>query len=559
MTARHGDGISIVAKQSLRSRADLKQAIDVDFEIFDDTGQIGSNLNQSLDGTFKLSDKSLLAFGQPNQSANTRFKSYERLTTKAEESDLQDQAVLAALGIAMSHDEGSRPERLSGIPAGYTYIGQFIAHDISRFFQPVLGTLQNNRSAALDLDSVFGKADTTAKSVATHTIGGLSLGHTNSPYATGRVPDDIPRSRKGEPVLPDSRNDAHLALSQTHVAVIKFHHAVCKKYPRLSPEKQRAVTTQHFQYAVLHDYLPRLIQKEIYSDVMRNGRAVFEAGRRIDPNKFQIPIEFAAAAFRFGHSLVRGDYTPWNECRPKLPTSVGDFWSNSYLGGGEREGDNNLDGGKLRNTWVSDWQILIDFSGTPLAKFQTRAPLIASAIDTAIALPLAAIPKVQFPTTGLKGPWTVANLASRTLVRGRSLGIADAFTVHREINDMLVTAGRTPLAVLSADQLINGENEFVQHSFQQNVGELMKKPPLWYYVLKEASHNARSFGAGRRVGPLASLIVMETIHAAIDADKNSWLHRPDIMNNHPMAGECFRGFADFLCVGLENKFPDNVC
>jgi hypothetical protein len=42
---------------------------------------------------------------------------------------------------------------------------------------------------------------------------------------------------------------------------------------------------------------------------------------------------------------------------------------------------------------------------------------------------------------------------------------------------------------------------------------LVQKAPLWFYTLREAEH----FHGGRRLGPLASRIVMETLHAAIQA------------------------------------------
>src|SRR6476646_7710200 len=81
--------------------------------------------------------------------------------------DLESLANLAALGDAMSADfdkpfDGKDPEE-SGIPALYTYLGQFIDHDIT--FDPASSLQKQNdpealvdfRTPRLDLDCVYGR------------------------------------------------------------------------------------------------------------------------------------------------------------------------------------------------------------------------------------------------------------------------------------------------------------------------------------------------------------------------------------------------------------------
>ncbi|GAA2990796.1 hypothetical protein Sfulv_00690 [Streptomyces fulvorobeus] len=66
----------------------------------------------------------------------------------------------------------------------------------------------------------------------------------------------------------------------------------------------RAEVTKNYQWLVRHDFLPRIIDENIlkaqYSDA---------AGTSAQP--FLMPLEFSAAAYRFGHAMVRRTYG-WN-------------------------------------------------------------------------------------------------------------------------------------------------------------------------------------------------------------------------------------------------------
>ena len=53
-----------------------------------------------------------------------------------------------------------------------------------------------------------------------------------------------------------------------------------------------------------------------------------------------------------------------------------------------------------------------------------------------------------------------------------------------------------------------------RHLCDDDQVELRKRTPLWYYILREATFRG-AFGS--HLGPMCSRIVMETIHAAIEA------------------------------------------
>ena len=67
-------------------------------------------------------------------------------------------------------DKGLAQLDNEGVPAGFTYLGQFIDHDLTRNLDPLPTssvdptTLKNFRTAAFDLDSVYGQGPTDASS-----------------------------------------------------------------------------------------------------------------------------------------------------------------------------------------------------------------------------------------------------------------------------------------------------------------------------------------------------------------------------------------------------------
>jgi hypothetical protein len=73
--------------------------------------------------------------------------------------------------------------------------------------------------------------------------------------------------------------------------------------------------TWHYQWIILHEFLPKTIGPTLLAKILRDGPQFY---RPQDPvNRFQatngqsmprIPIEFSAAAYRFGHSQIRPSY-----------------------------------------------------------------------------------------------------------------------------------------------------------------------------------------------------------------------------------------------------------
>src|SRR5215211_4480310 len=212
-----------------------------------------------------------------------------------------------------------------GIPAGFTYLGQFIDHDLTFDKSSLMegvdispATLLQARSPSLDLDSLYGNGPGDPGSVQFYEADGV---HLKVGAAAGGPPgSDLPRQPGGADgglaIIPDERNDENLAVAQAHAALIRFHNRVVDTLPA-SPDrlkKARRLVTKHYQWMIRTDYLKRICAPAVVNDVFQNGRKAFEVNAQ--PTSMPtMPIEFSVAAFRLGHSMIRATYS-WNQVFP---------------------------------------------------------------------------------------------------------------------------------------------------------------------------------------------------------------------------------------------------
>lgn len=214
----------------------------------------------------------------------------------------------------------------SKVPAGYTYFGQFIAHDMS-FDPTTIGErttdpefLWNFRTPALDLDSVYGGGpaltpylyDDDWKFIVSYN------GSINSVQNLSLF--DFQRNSNGTAIIVDPRNDENMILSRIHLIFQLLHNHFMNQNESSIPnkkqrfEKAKKETIWHYQWIILYDYLPRIIGPDFLNDLLNLGMS-YEKGRKYYDwrNEPFLPIEFAAAAFRFGHTQIRDKYRIGNE------------------------------------------------------------------------------------------------------------------------------------------------------------------------------------------------------------------------------------------------------
>src|SRR6516162_11082840 len=212
------------------------------------------------------------------------------------------------------------------IPAGWPLFGQFVAHDITHDRSPLqetedVSTLQNYRKPRLDLECVYG------------------TGPVGQPYLYDvRDPDkflinsgdtstgDLPRNHQGLALVGDARDDTRLFISQLHLAFLHFHNRVVDRIREAGArpdevfDRAARMVRWHYQWIVLHEFLPLSVGDELVSELLGSGPKVC----RFEGRPF-IPVEFSDGAYRFGHAQIRATYDVNSSLRgvPIFPALVG--------------------------------------------------------------------------------------------------------------------------------------------------------------------------------------------------------------------------------------------
>jgi len=436
----------------------------------------------------------------------------------------------------------------SSIPAGFTYLGQFIDHDLT--FDRTKVTLEENvtpaqlvqaRSPSLDLDSLYGAGPTEPGSAKFYEADGIHL-KTGRTAAIDGIPAkdgfDLPRgagntaAKRRRAIIPDPRNDENLAVAQTHCALIPFHNRVVDTLPASVPPskrfaKARELVTKHYQWMIRTDYLPRICAEGVVNDVFKNKRKAFEVGR--PPTSVPtMPIEFSVAAFRLGHSMIREAYA-WNKIFDGGSGTLDLLFTFSATSG-------NLGGGKrLPSNWIADFRRLYQFAEAhkpnlvvPASKFNR-----ARRIDTTLVNPLSRLP--GFPANE-------ANLALRNLARANMVSLATGQQMARFLKNKKVR-----LTKLTGKQIRNGrKGAELDGLTQAQRTAVVRDTPLWFYVLREAEFN------GGRMKGVGARIVAETFHRAMQGSRFSIVRDKDWRPTLGPNNKTFR-MVDLLLFAFEGK------
>ncbi len=425
----------------------------------------------------------------------------------------------------------------------------------------VVAGLHNGRHPALNLDSLYGSgpqldgrpaaAPTRSEAAYVPFSAKLALGRVGADPVPGfeLVPPvadlqrDLPRlaaadledpdadaDKVGSPRIPDGRNDENLVVAQLHVAMIRFHNAVVDWVRRVEPwvavdeqalfDRAQELVRHHYQWLVLHDYLRTLLKPGVLDTVLVEHALLYRPARRIS-----MPLEFAAGAFRFGHSMVRGGYdfnVNFGRENPRRPAdqpvgrsafaSLEELFQFTHGGGGTAFG-----GGQIPSNWPIDWQRFVD-KGDPDQRRRAHRidPFLAKGLQSMVNNK----PDPDFDPVEPQVPPEVAqgvakllqHLARRNLRRGYWIALPTGEAVAREL-------GITPL---TREQLV-GDDAGLAAAF--DALEAAAGPgctPLWYYVLREAEVQ----GNGAFLGEVGSRILAETFVYLLREDEGSFLRVP---------------------------------
>jgi hypothetical protein len=382
--------------------------------------------------------------------------------------------------VQTQRDKGLTQLDNAGVPAGFTYLGQFIDHDLTRNLDPLPTaqldptTLKNFRTAAFDLDSVYGKGRTDPSSKHLYNADGTFKVQEEN---TNGVPD-LARNADGGAILVEPRNDENLIIAQIHLAVQKFHNRLIEE--GASFNDARRLTQWHYQWVVVNDYLPHVVGQDrvdmFLGKKVTNG--FYQPG---NPDAPMTPTEFSTAVFRYGHSQVRDSYEV-NDLSEDAPIKVFDLTGAPDLRGGQH----------LTEDTHIDWIEFFEIDGAPEFEGNLSRKLDTKISESLFNLPLGA---PALPSNGTN------ILAQLTLVRSSRYDIPSGQDIARQMG----------IPVLANNKL--GLSQTAYPSFN---GEA----PLWFYMLAESELKEN----GVRLGDVGGRIIAEVFLDQLGVDPASYLN-----------------------------------
>ena len=455
---------------------------------------------------------------------------------------LGDLTTLAEASIETTHvsppDGSDLSDEMANIPSGYTYVGQFLDHDITLDPRPndlltavAPSALLNHRTPQLDLDSVYGEGPTGSpqlyESDGVHLrLGAPLTGATHDPAAHDLLRDPA----NGKALIGDPRNDENKIVASFHSIVTRFHNTIADELHATHPKwdaatllvEARDQTSWHYQWAVLTDFLPKIAGQATVDKVVRRDDGQWKTSLAFyNACNGSMPVEFSGATYRFGHSMVRDDYQ-LNDAVTELPVFSLSMDARANLGGFQ----------PTPSDFGVDWGYFFDLGGTQ--------PQHAYRLDASLIPALRLLPGQAAGTAS-----TI--LATRNLLRGQQLGLPSGQDVARAM-------GVKPLA---DDKILIGQALGPGMDTTTSITALSPafagKAPLWTYILAEAANETFKVRDGKivgtrspdsRLGPVGGRIVAETIVGLLEADPSSVLHHPEF--TPMMRGDGGFAFSDLV-------------
>jgi hypothetical protein len=311
--------------------------------------------------------------------------------------------------------------------------------------------------------------------------------------------------------LGDPRNDESVIIAGLHCAHILFYNRLLdelgehdlRHFPAARHADRRnryvrfliarEVTLWHYQWLLVNEHLPQIAGQAVVNEVLRRGNRLYKppAGDGF------MPIEFAGAAYRFGHSMVRPSY------RANFTSATGDSPSPTanpffalvfdpnepdFSGPVSHDRADLLGGYPARRRYIG-WQTFFDLGDGQVKNNKKIDTTISSVLFT---LPLPAIaPHTQTTPTVLP---------QRNLLRQLTWGLPSGQALAR--------AMRVPgLGASDLPDIASVHRPFATRT------------PLWYYILAEA----KIFAGGLHLGPVGARIVTETLLGLLRADPTSYV------------------------------------
>ena len=445
------------------------------------------------------------------------------------------------------HDGVDGEENLY-VPAGYTYLGQFVDHDLTFDTTSSLKPLSedplqpdpsNLRSPRFDLDCVYGAGPSDQP----YMYDGAKLLYGKTLDGGGK--DDLMRigpAGKERAVIGDKRNDENSIVCQIQLAFIKFHNRVVDRLlaTQFSGdlfERARSEVRWTYQKILLEDYLRRIISAVTYDFFDQQWRGQGEAAYQLYKPALRgnVPLEFSGAAYRFGHSMIRQGY--------RLNTQTG---KDIFKPNDANQDDSLIGFGPLASSHViDDWRrFFADNSLPPGARplenvdppgFQPTDVRLqwAYKIDPTMSNPLANLPAPIASSKDLPAAFQgeLPSLSRFNLFRANKFGIQSGQAFAAALKEPALDPKYLCVRVRNA----NGS-----FGYQAIDACFARDTPLWFYILAEAQVSVMDMwmaegrrdlvdedflsgqGAVAQLGPVGGRILLETFYGLMDADPESF-------------------------------------
>jgi hypothetical protein len=433
------------------------------------------------------------------------------------------------------------------IPSGYTYLLQFIAHDLVHSAMPLSitgepGRLTNARHAPLVLDNLYGHgpigsphlyaldAPTDDRRTKLRlgrmrwksANGDASRANIKCPFrdvARTHVEDltGIDRGKGGraaltEALLADPRNDDHAIIAQLTALFALLHNALVDLARRGEPVSHAndRFGAAYKRFLCARDALTTIYHHIIRDDVMRrvlhpkiHAAYAGDNPRFIDQppaGDWQIPLEFSHGAFRFGHAMVRPEYVINDQSRHDLNNTL------------EKSSANDPVNMPLDDTWMVQWSRFFPINGSEPNFSRRIGPYLSDALgNDQIFYAFDATERVgllyrDLLGAALAGMWSVDALIAE-IARHRP----DLVALSQLLSDRAYRIGALR-EWLSSVSTYGG----LRH---EDIETISNDPPLPFFILFEAMQQPGA--EGLHLGPLGSIITAEVIFSALDGARAS--------------------------------------
>ena len=438
------------------------------------------------------------------------------------------------------------------IPSGYTYLAQLIGHDLVHSSIPVASSSSsmtpsnaNLRHQGLMLETLYGNGpaghalsyyrprrlnadgEVTYSGIPNYLR--MSSVRDNSDLPRPNTFRDLPRARSlskdfeddrthisvsqrtynglPEILIPDSRNDDNAILAQMTALFHLLHNIIMRKIEKneniipnhsrtvqdiINFHKAKSIVISIYHKIIREDFLSKILHPEIYT-YYRDGNSLLDENK----NEFNIiPLEFSYAAYRFGHAMIRPDYVMSNDKDDRKSII-------SVINHSSGRVSSHF---PLRSNWIVSWSNFFSIS-------ENRPANLSRKIGPNFTTNLSNLPDKDRDS----------RLAMRDLLRGCSAN-SPLWSVSSLIREIRDKSGKEISDLFERSTLLSRpyyRKEAIKRWFGKNsnkqdketINFLAEDPPLFFFVLFEASHGAlnRKRNKGQHLGLLGSVIVGDTL------------------------------------------------